>query len=156
MPRRSCEKRRASWGSKSAHRSSSGSKAPLLNPRQELKEMASGKPKASAPDVSALDPPPSYEAAVGSGMAASPLSTHYVNISAGEQKSYFVRSDGKVDQSSMGRTTGTLSPPDGVKYVQASAGTANTYLLRDDGVIDRVQGRVVGSIVPTSVCTSLH
>jgi len=150
MPRRSCEKRRASWGSKSAHRSSSGSKV-----CQELKEMA-GKPKTSAPDVSALDPPPSYEAAVGSGMAASPLSTHYVNISAGEQKSYFVRSDGKVDQSSMGRTTGTLSPPDGVKYVQASAGTANTYLLRDDGVIDRVQGRVVGSIVPTSVCTSLH
>ena len=76
--------------------------------------------------------------AVVIGAEASKL--HYVQVSAGEQYTYLVRSDGKIDRSTGGgKVSSRLAPEDWPKvtYTLAACGMHASYMIRSDGSLDR-------------------
>ena len=65
----------------------------------------------------------------------------YVSVSAGENQTYLVRSDGACDRSTGGgKVSHQINPPPGCKFIAASSGAHGSYFVRDDGVVSRTTG----------------
>ena len=68
-----------------------------------------------------------------------PEKRRYIQISAGESHSYFLRDDGVADRTvSKGTIEKSIDPPAGCIYTEVSVGQSATYLLRSDGLVDRI------------------